>query len=160
VGKKLASELNELRAAYTRDPSLEETAEEAAQEMVKVSDGFVQEEAIKLLGALPTNSASVDAMLSGLKNSPDPLVVEQAMKEWERYLGTQDEARIQEFLADFVAHGAQFSSEKASELILTFLNERSLPAFQEALASMAPESTQAKNLKAAITQYRLQRQGA
>jgi hypothetical protein len=159
VGRRIAEQLSELGNAYANDPSLENDAAEAAREFMLMPDGFVQEQAMLLMGQLPPSSANVDAMLTGLANSPDPLLVEQAMKEWERYLGTADEARIQDFLADFIAHGGQFSSEKASELILGFLNERSLPTFEEKLASMIPESTPARHLRAALDQYKLQRQG-
>lgn len=159
VGRRIAEQLSELGNAYSNDPSLENDAAEAAREFMLVPDGFVQEQAMLLMGQLPPSSANVDAMITGLANSPDPLLVEQAMKEWERYLGTADEARIQDFLADFIAHGGQFSSEKASELILGFLNERSLPTFEEKLASMIPESTPARYLRAALDQYKLQHQG-
>jgi hypothetical protein len=159
VGRRIAEQLSELGNAYASDPSLENDVAEAAREFMLMPDGFVQEQAMLLMGQLPPSSANVDAMLTGLQNSPDPLLVEQAMKEWERYLGTADEARIQDFLADFIAHGGQFSSEKASELILSFLNERSLPTFEEKLASMIPESTPARYLRAALTQYKLQNQG-
>lgn len=159
VGRRIAEQLSELGAAYANDSSLEQEATEAAREFMLMPDGFVQEQAMLLMGQLPPSSANVDAMLEGLAHSPDPLLVEQAMKEWERYLGTADEARIQDFLAEFIAHGGQFSSEKASELILGFLNERSLPTFEEKLASMVPESTPARYLRAALDQYRLQHQG-
>lgn len=159
VGRRIAEQLSELGNAYANDPSLESEVAEAAREFMLVPDGFVQEQAMLLMGRLPPSSANVEAMLTGLANSPDPLLVEQAMKEWERYLGTADEARIQDFLADFIAHGGQFSSEKASELILSFLNERSLPTFEEKLAAMIPESTPARHLRAALNQYKLQRQG-
>lgn len=159
VGRRIAEQLSEFGAAYADDPALENEAAEAAREFMLMPDGFVQEQAMLLMGQLPPSSANVDAMISGLENSPDPLLVEQAMKEWERYLGTSDEARIQEFLANFIAHGGQFSSEKASELILGFLNERSLPTFEEKLASMIPESTPARYLRAALDQYKLQHQG-
>lgn len=159
VGRQIAEQLSALGAAYSEDPSLESEVAEAAREFMLVQDGFVQEQAMRLMGQLPISSANVDAMLSGLQNSPDPLLVEQAMKEWERYIGSAEEARIQEFLAGFIAHGGQFSSEKASEMILSFLNERSVPTFEEKLASMVPESTPARYLRAALDQYHRQRQG-
>jgi hypothetical protein len=159
VGRQIAEQLSALGAAYSENPSLESEVAEAAREFMLVQDGFVQEQAMRLMGQLPISSANVDAMLSGLENSPDPLLVEQAMKEWERYIGTAEEARIQEFLAGFIAHGGQFSSEKASEMILGFLNERSVPTFEEKLASMVPESTPARYLRAALDQYHRQRQG-
>jgi hypothetical protein len=159
VGRRLAEQLSELGAAYSADPSMEAEVAEAAREFMLVQDGFVQEQAMLLMGQLPPNPANVDAMITGLQNSSDPLLVEQAMKEWERYIGTAEESRIQEFLADFIAHGGQFSSEKASEMILSFLNERSLPTFEEKLTSMIPESTPARYLRAALDQYKMQRQG-
>lgn len=159
LGRHLAAQLGSLSAALDANPSLAEEAGEVAREMMLVDDGFVQEAAMRILAKLPASAESAGAMIEGLRLTSDPLLVEQAMKEWERYLGTAEEAKIQEFLAEFIAHGGQFSAEKASELILSFLNERSLPLFEEKLASMVPESTAASHLRAALDQFRKQQAG-
>lgn len=157
IGRHLASVLAELRENY--DPSQQNEMEAVAQEYMQVNDGFVQEQAIRIFSLLPPRTENLNAMISGLENSPDPTLIEQAMKEWERYVGTSDEPRIQEFLADFMAHGGQFSSEKAAELIGTFLNERTAPAFRATLASMVSTSTPAQYLRAALIEYDRQRTG-
>jgi len=149
VGRRLAALLESLR----KSGASAEELEAAAQEFMLVDDGFVQEEAIKIFSSLPPSRASVEAMTKGLELSHSPLLIEQAMNEWERYIGSPEEAVIQEFLAAFIARGGQFSSEKASSLVLRFLNERSEAAFRAALATMVPESTAAKNLRAALDEY-------
>ncbi len=148
VGKALAKKLKNLRVENS-DPGLETIA----RELVQVDDGFVQEEAIKTLALFPPSPENVRAMLQGLRYTTDPLLIEQAMKEWERYIGQPEEAAIQDFLAEFIAHGGQFSAEKASQLIFRFLNARTFSTFRAALNGMVPESTSAKNLKAALEEY-------
>lgn len=154
VGRRLAAQLSELHSSAGP-----EAAEEIARELMKVDDGFVQEQAIKVFSALPPSRQNVESMVGALALSHDPLIIEQAMKEWERYIGTPEEATVQEFLADFIAHGGQFTSEKASSLVLKFLNERTESAFRSALASMIPESTAARNLRSALAEYERQVSG-
>ena len=155
VGRRLAELLVIYREQHGDDPALGEIA----REYMQVDDGFVQEEAIKAFSQLPPSSENVNAMITGLQHSSDPLLVEQAMTEWERYIGSPEEANIEAFLADFIARGGQFSSEKASELILKFLNERTEGSFRAALASMEPTSTPALNLRSALAEYDRQRSG-
>jgi hypothetical protein len=159
VGRALAAQLSEYRSRYASDSSFQGEAGALAREFMEVPDGFVQEEAIKILAELPPSRENVEAMILGLENAHSPPLIEQAMREWERYLGSPEEALIQEFLADLIARGGQFASEKASEKILAFLNERSESAFRAALASMLPESTPARHLRAALEEYARIRSG-
>lgn len=153
VGKVLAAEMRELRKDFGSDPAMQSEIEATARTLIGVEDGFVQEEAIKAFSLYPPRGENLAAMTSNLRNTSDPLIVEQAMKEMERYLGTNEEAHVQDFLVDLVAHGGQFSAEKASTLILTFLNDRSVDHFRSALAGMPAASAAARNLRSALDQY-------
>jgi hypothetical protein len=154
VNRRLAVELAEAHLALGAG-----AVEELSRELMSTDDGYVQTQAIRVFSALPPSRKNLAAMTSSLSLSHDPLVIEQAMKEFERYLGSPEEAMVQEFLADFIAHGGQFTAEKASSLVLRFLNERSESAFRAALASMIPESTAAVNLRRAIAEYERQNSG-
>lgn len=153
VARDLAAQARALRESLIGDPSAQEELELAAQELVQVDDGHVQEEAIKIFSALPPRSENLQAMIVGLHNSPDATVVAQAMEEWKRYLGTGDERLVQEAVAEIVARGAQFTAEQASADVGEFLNERTVQSFRDALAGMIPSSTAAQNLRAALEQY-------
>jgi hypothetical protein len=159
VAKDISFKLDIFLEEFRSNPALAEQAEKFAEEAIMIPDGFVQSKALEIFALLPANRANLEKVIAGLENTPNPLLIEQAMKDWKRYLGTSEEERIQEFLTKFIAYGAQFSSEKASEEILAFLNERSEPLFQAALAKMQPESTAANNLRAALQQYQLMRSG-
>lgn len=160
VGRALARQLAEIHMLYANDPGHETELAALAREYIRVEDEFVQEEAIKIFSALPPSRENMEAMTNAIANTPDPDLTEQAMKEMERYLGTAEEARVLDFLAEFIANGAQFSAEKASELIWAFINERSFSTFQAALAKMEPESTAARHLRAALNEFRRQQSGA
>lgn len=149
VGKKLAAQLKEFRESYPNSPELAGLAET----YVKSYDGHVQEEALKIMSALPASPNHLEAIFTGLQNTPDPLIVEQAMQELQRYMGTADEARVQEFLTNLMAHGAQYSSEKASELILAFLHERNIGFFRDALKQMTPGSIASEHLRSALKEF-------
>lgn len=159
VAKDLEAKLSQFHSELQKDPTLAPEAEKIALAAMKVLDGHVQAKAMEIFALLPKDPKYVDAIMGGLENTPDPLLIEQAMKEFERYIGTPEEQRIQEFLAEFIAHGAQFSSEKASEEIFKFLNERSVGMFREILPRMEPNSTPAQYLRAALLEYERTRVG-
>jgi hypothetical protein len=159
VAKDISGKLELFLEDFRSNPALAEDAEEFANEAIMIPDGYVQSKALEIYALLPPSSANLQKALMGLENTPNPILIEQAMKDWKRYLGTSEEERIQEFLAKFIAYGAQFSSEKASEEILSFLNDRSEPLFRDALSKMQPESTPAKNLRAALEQFHLKQSG-
>jgi hypothetical protein len=159
AGKQGILLLQNSREAYLKGNLSGTELQEQAIEAIAIPDGHLQEEALKAISSLPPSSQSLDAILENLALTPSPPLIEQAMKEFERYLGTSEEARIQQFLADFIARGGQFSSEKASEMILEFLNEKSEPLFQQALATMVPDSTPARHLRSALDQYHRQNAG-
>lgn len=160
VGKRLAELLKNFRETFKNDPSARTELETIGREYMGSYDGFVQEEALKILALFPPSRSNMESIVDGLNNTPDPLIVEQAMNEMKRYLGSQDEALVLDFLTKLLSNGAQFSSEKASELILPFINEKSFPLFQKTLADMPQDSIAAKNLKAAIDEYLRLRSGS
>lgn len=153
VAKDIAKNIDEFLVQHSDDPNFAEKAETVAESAMKIIDGHVQSKALELYGRLPPNAKNLQSILAGMENSPNPLLVEQAMKEFQRYLGSPEEEKIQAFLAHFIAHGGQFSSEQASEAIFPFLNERSVAQFREALEKMEAASTQAQYLRAAIQEF-------
>ncbi len=159
VAKDLEGKLGQFLLELQRDPTLAPEAENIALAAMKILDGHVQAKALEIFAQLPPDPKHVEAIIGGLDNTPNPLLMEQAMKEFERYIGTPEEQKIQEFLANFIAHGAQFSSEKASEEIFKFLNERSVVLFRETLPRMEPNSTPAQYLRAALLEYERSRMG-
>lgn len=158
VAKDIAKQLDEF-IKESEDPKFSEEAEKIADSAMKVLDGHVQSKALEIYGKLPPSGKNLQSILSGIENSPNPLVVEQSMKEFQRYLGTPEEEKIQAFLSNFIAHGGQFSSEQASEAIYPFLNERSVGQFRDALTKMEPASTQAQYLRAAIQEFERSQSG-
>jgi len=158
VAKDIANQLDEF-LKESDDPKFAEEAEKIAEESMKILDGHVQSKALEIYGKLPPSGKNLQSILSGIENSPNPLVVEQSMKEFQRYLGTPEEEKIQAFLSNFIAHGGQFSSEQASEAIYPFLNERSVGQFRDALTKMESASTQAQYLRAAIQEFERSQSG-
>jgi hypothetical protein len=123
-------------------------------------DGFVQEEALKILSGLPPSAESLQALTEGLKDTPDADLMEQALPELKRYIGTPWEPGMHDFLAGQIARGAHFAATTAVENLLPFLNQKSVSTYSRALAQMPPGTKAARELGRALREYRRLRTGA
>jgi hypothetical protein len=160
LGKKIQSELANLRMRFGRNAGAAKDLQKTAGDFLQNGDGFVQEEALKILSDLPPSEESLNAITEGLKSSPDAALMEQALGEFQRYIGTAMEAQVHQFLSDTLATGAQFSSITVSEKIQPFLNVKSYTIYEKALNTMTPGAKAASNLSAALREYRRLQTGA
>ncbi len=160
LGKQIQSELMEFRKKYSQDLRHSKELIRVAKEFLMTGDGFVQEEAIHLLSSLPPSQESLVAITEGLYSTPDPKLMEQALGEFQRYLGSPWENQVHSFLGQTLATGAQFSAITVSEKIMPFVNDKSYKSYQQTLLNMAPGSRASKNLNAALKEYRRLQTGA
>jgi hypothetical protein len=159
VGRELAGQLRRLRETYGADAGSRGELEALARDMMSVDDGYVQAEAMSTFALYPPSPENLRAMVSGLDNTYDPLLVSQALEEWKRYLGAPEEPLVVDAIAHLVARGGQFTGEAASAGVDGFLNDRTVPAFRQTLAAMLPNTAAAKNLRRALAQYDRQAAG-
>jgi hypothetical protein len=159
VARDLAAQAKRLREIYGPDLGSRGELEALARELMSVDDGYVQAEALRTFALYPPSPENLRAMLGGLENTYDPLIVKQALGEWRRYLGTPEEPLVIDGLAQLVARGGQFTGEAASADVDAFINERTARAFRETLSGMVPTSTAARNLRRALVQHDRQLSG-
>jgi hypothetical protein len=154
VGQHLKELLGEYRNQYGKDPKNRAEAEILARKFIRSADEFVQEISLEMLSDLPPSSENLQALTEALNGTSDPLLVEQAMDEMKRYLGTAEESQVHAFLRDLLDRGGVFSSEKAVQRILSFINPQSFPTYDNLARSLPINSTVAKDLRTALDEYR------
>ncbi|MCO5141458.1 MAG: hypothetical protein M9962_00030 [Oligoflexia bacterium] len=135
------------------DKEKENLLKALADQGINSYDGYVQAEALKIYSSLPIDRENLAKILSGLSQSNDPLLIEYAMKEFERYIGQPEEVDIAAFLSTLFQEGGQFSSEKASTLILSFINERTLAIYEQAATQIPETSRPGIYLRKALNEY-------
>jgi hypothetical protein len=153
VGQAIRAELVALLAAQEQDSRLAPEAEAIARAQMGSLDAHVQAAALALLTRFPPSAENLSAIRSGLQNSPDALLIEQAMPELERYLGTPWEEELHALLTELVRSGAHFSSQAAAERILPFLRTGRADQYQKVLEALPTQSKAAQLLRAALAEW-------
>lgn len=159
VGKKMQELLKAYRTNFAKDPSNRQLTATLAREYIESTDEFVQEAAMELMSELPPSEENLKALTESLTNTSDPLLVEQAMSEMKRYMGTSSEILVHQYLADLLGRGAVFSSEKAVRGLFGFINSNSYPTYSELARTLPAGSSVGRDLRALLEEYRRQQTG-
>lgn len=154
VGQAIRDALEEYRVKYGKDSKNTGEMTKLAQQFMPSTDEFVQEQALEMFTALPPSSENLQAITEALRDTSDPLLVDQAMNEMKRYIGTADEVRVHEYLRELLGRGGVFSSEAAAKRILSFINQNSYAGYEGLAQSLPSNSTTAQNLRTALEEYR------
>lgn len=160
VGQALKGLLTEYRTKYGADPKNSGDTQALALEYIQSQDEFLQEQALSMFATLPTSSENLQAMTAALVDTTDPLLVDQAMNEMKRYMGTSDESLVHDYLRELLGRGGVFSSEAAAKKILSFINSQSYTGYEGLARSLPSNSSVGQNLRTALDEYlRLQTGG-
>jgi hypothetical protein len=160
LGQALRAELIRFRERYRTEPAARADLELAARTYIRSFDGFVQEAALSILSDLPPSQENLQALVAGLQGAADADLIGEALPELKRYMGSESEPLVHQFLSGTISTGAHFSSQKASENILPFVNEKSYPVYVETLRRLPPGTRAGENLSAALREYRRLQNGA
>lgn len=159
TGKKLKDLLKAYRSKFAKDVKNKSETESLAREFMAVDDQFVQEVSLEMLSDVAPSSENLKVLTESLQGTLDPLLVEQAMNEMKRYIGTSEEPQVHRFLQDLLGQGAVFSSEKAVQGIFPFINPQSYPSYDKVARSLPADSSVGKDLRALLEEYRRMRTG-
>ncbi|WP_413287852.1 hypothetical protein [Bdellovibrio sp. HCB337] len=159
VGQKLHGLLKTYRAAYAKDPANLAQTEALAREYIESTDEFVQESALELMTDLPPSEENLKALTESLTNTSDPLLVEQAMNEMKRYMGTSSEYVVHHYLTELLGRGAVFSSEQAVRGLFGFINANSYQTYADLVRTLPVGSSVGRDLRALLEEYRRQQTG-
>jgi hypothetical protein len=152
TGETLAVALAEHFTNYGADSDFARTA-------VVNHDPLVQAVGLRMLAALPPSPENLSALGNGLRRHSDPALTEGAVRELERYLGTQYEADAQRIVEALVAYGERTPAEHAASLVSPFINEHSYDEFRELLPRLRSDVAAARLLRSALEEYDRRRQG-
>jgi hypothetical protein len=117
---------------------------------MKVGDGYVQEEALKILSQQPASADALRAVLNEVIGGYDSRLIAPGLAELRRYQAENDRIRIGSSLADAMVSGAPFVAKEISAGISPFLCDATLATFREAAATIPATSAVRANLEAAI----------
>jgi hypothetical protein len=160
VGQALKGLLSDYRTKFGSDLKNAAETQALALEYIKSQDEFLQEQALSMFSSLPISSENIEAITAGLADTTDPLLVDQAMNEMKRYIGTSDEAQVHNYLRELLGRGGVFSSEAAAKKILSFINSQSYGGYEGLARTLPSDSTVGQNLRTALDEYlRLQSGG-
>jgi hypothetical protein len=154
VGQNLKNLLSEYRNKFGRDPRNRAETESLAREFIRSGDEYVQETSLQMFSDSPPSAVNLQVLTEALKGTSDPLLVDQAMNELKRYLGTSEEHQVHEFLGELLGQGGVFSSEKAAQKILLFINPQSFSTYDNLARSLPSTSKVASDLRTALDEYR------
>lgn len=159
LGETLRPLIRRMGEENSEDLSVRKDVQALARDFLQTGDGSVQDAALDVLSHFPPSEENLDALKSGLRDTPDALLASKSLNEFQRYLGTPMEGSMQAFLAEWVQTGAHFTAQEVAEGILPFINETSYRAYAETLAKIPHSTASAKALAAAMSEYAKLRAG-
>ncbi|MBL7544434.1 MAG: hypothetical protein JNL11_11515 [Bdellovibrionaceae bacterium] len=158
VGKKLAQIIKELRHTFKDDPSSRTALKAVGVEFFRNENGFVQSEALQILRDFPEDDDVIEALVDGLKDSYNPALLEMALPELKKYVGTPHENHVHDTLSELIL-GAHFSSLLVSENILSFITRHSYERYQSLLHKLDSRTQSYRNLHSALKEYEMREKG-
>ncbi len=160
VGQALTKQLRIYRLKYRGLPGHSDELTQLARDYISSFDPHVQAEALELFADLPVSGANIEAIRTAIETTPDPLLMEKAMVEMERYLTTAYEAKVHETLSKVISSGAHFSAQTAAQRILPFLNSKSVEIYKDIVDLVPAGSKASQDLISAIREFERQESGA
>jgi hypothetical protein len=150
VGQALAAQLAQLRAWAAKNDVHDDSVTVLAITYMKVGDGYVQEEALRILSQQPTSADALQAILNEVIGGYDSRLIAPGLAELHRYQAENDRIKIGSALADSMISGAPFVAKEISARIGPFVCDATLATFREAAAAIPAVSVVRVNLEAAI----------
>ncbi|WOX05308.1 hypothetical protein [Microbulbifer pacificus] len=157
AGKMLAEKLRAYADFHQNNDYFDEESSEMVRDFVDHSDGFVQEVAIDLMSMQAPNRENALALIESLQSSYDAKIVNQAMKELQRYPELQ--SQIDQMLAQSLQTGSLYVAQEVALNILPLLNSENVRTFEDVAMKLPQHSLRAKALKSNIREFRLRESG-
>lgn len=152
-GRMLAEKIREYTEFHQERDYFDEQSAEMARSFLDHPDGFVQEAAIDLMSMQYPSEENGLALVESLKDGYDAKIMEQAMKELQRYPSLKPE--VSGLLADSLKTGSFFVAQEVALNILPHLNMENLGLFESVAGDLPQNSVRAKALKSNIREFKL-----
>ncbi|RZA05750.1 MAG: hypothetical protein EOP11_12090 [Proteobacteria bacterium] len=154
VGLELKSNLYTLATTAAANELKSEAIASLAREQLKSEDGHVQEAALALLATQEPSEANLTAVLDNVITGYDAQLIQAAMKQLQRYPSEGDQERIAAALSSAMTTGSPFVAREVSSAIEPFMQPRTVPIYEEAVASITEGSLVRRDLAQSIASYR------
>jgi len=153
-GQMLAEKLQAFADFHRQHDHFDEQTNEIARQFLDHSDGFVQEAAITLLSMQAPNLESGQTLIDALKNSYDAKIMQQAMKELQRY--PELAPKVDQLYAQSLQTGSFYVAQEIALNILPHLNKSNVSMYEAVADKLPQHSLRAKALKSNIKEFKLQ----
>lgn len=153
VGQALKTEVLKLHAQVVRQKLVSVEVQNLAFKLMVVGDGHVKAAALHLLSSQPVSAESVRSIIQNILGYHDSALIQHAMLELLRYMGSEHEEEVHQSLNQAIRTGAPFVSREITQYIEPFLNEESLHYYQTTLNTISQSSEIYKNLKNSIQEF-------
>lgn len=153
AGQNIKLELMKLRDFVQANDLTDSRVSNIAIQALDNSDGHVQTVALDLLASQPTSSEALDAILDKVVRGYDAEMIEQAVKELQRYDAPASQEKIRQYLAEEMVTGAPFVSQAIAQHIHPFLNSESISLFQATSEKIGPGTITYDRLQASLKEF-------
>lgn len=153
VGQQLKNDILQFQAQVIKHRIVSPRIQNMALFYLKAEDGHVKAAALHLLSTQPVAEKSVDAIINEILNYHDSMLINHALLELLRYLGSSSEDKIHQALNKAIRTGAPFVSREITNHIEPFINQNSLRYYQETLSTLSQSTLIYKTLKTRIEEF-------
>jgi hypothetical protein len=157
LGQQITDKLTQYTELHLENDYFDEEAAEMARDFINNPDGFVQEAALDLMSAMPPSPENAQALLDMLSDSYDAKIMNQAMKELERY--PEYTQQIDQLFAQSLQTGSFYVAQEIALNILPYLNDSNLQTYIDIANKLPQNSKRADALWSNIKEYQLRQTG-
>ncbi len=158
VNQEIANQLTKLKE-FTTDLELQNQILNIATSEFQSENGYVQQAALEIMSQLPIGLVAINAIESGLDNSSNPRIVEMSIEELKRYKNTDYQDQVSKMMSNMITNTGVFAAKSASDAVFSFITDQNLYQFESLYQKLAENTTVAKNIKAAIDEYKRLKSG-
>lgn len=119
-------------------------------------DGYVQEQALLLMGTMPPAEGNAEAIIGVLKDHHDANLFELALVELQRYPNAY--RIIDDFLIETLKTGGHYASQAVARQLLPILREDNINRYETIAGELPQDTAKARYLKQVLNEYRLLQQ--
>lgn len=154
VGQDLKKNILALAIQAKAEGLTDRRLTEAAVRNLENEDGHVQEGALALLATQPPSAEALDAVLEHVIGGYDSELIQQAMRELQRYTSEDERSKITTALSDAMLTGSPFVAKEISRGIGPFISARSWAVYETTAAKLGAGSIVKTNLEQSLMAFK------
>jgi len=157
LGKLMSEKLKKYTELHLQHDFFDQQSINLTEQFLVHPDGHVQQEAINLMSAQEPNLELASLLISELENSFDAKIIQQSLKELQRYPELSDD--IQSTFSSILTTGSFYAGEELATNILPFLNSSNISHYIAVTDSLPQNSAKVRALRSNIAEFLLRQGG-